>query len=122
MRGVRVTLRHLHACEKQKSLNGFIFFFRSRCIVECVQNSLSRGPGDLVDLASLNIARGHERGMPGYTAYRNLRLCGLQRVNSFQDLVDVAGMAEADRQNLEEIYESVHDIDLWPAGMCSFHC
>jgi len=76
----------------------------------------------LVDLASLNIARGHERGMPGYTVYRNRPECRLEpKVNTFDDLLAV-GMAEADVENFRVIYESVHDIDLWPAGMNSFHC
>lgn len=121
-REVRFTLQHLHSCENDKLLTGFILFFQSRCLVECVQNSLSRGPGDLVDLASLNIARGHERGMPGYTVFRNREECDIEpKVNSFDDLL-AAGFAEADVENLRNTYESVHDVDLFPAGMYIFYC
>ena len=100
-----------------------ISFFQSRCLVECVQNSLLRGPDDeFVDLASLNIARGHERGLPGYTTFRNSDVCNITpKVNSFKDL-EAAGISKADIENLKKIYESVHDIDLFPGGMYIFCC
>ena len=76
----------------------------------------------MVDLASLNIARGHERGMPGYTVYRNRPECNIEpKVNSFDDLL-AAGFSEADVENFRAIYESVYDIDLFPAGMYIFYC
>ena len=108
--------------KKKKSLMSSFSFFQFRCIVECVHNSLSRGPEDLVDLPSLNIARGHERGLPGYTVFRNREECNIYpKVNSFDDLL-AAGFAEADVENFRHIYESVHDVDLFPAGMYIFYC
>ena len=97
-------------------------FSLSRCLVECVQSNLRRGHEDLSDLASLNIARGHERGLPGYTAFRNRPECNISpKVNSFDDL-EKAGFAKADVENFRMIYESVDDVDLFPAGMYIFYC
>ena len=98
-----------------------ISFFQSRCLVECVQHSLRRGTDDeFVDLAALNIARGHERGMPGYTVYRNRPACNINpKVNSFEDL-ERAGFTKDIIEKLKETYESVDDIDLFPAGMYIF--
>ena len=81
-----------------------------------MQENLRRGEGDLSDLISINIQRGRERGVPGYTKYRNLRLCGLQKVRSFDDLEQNAGFAPSDVANLRSIYRNVHDIDFFVAG------
>ena len=81
-----------------------------------MQENLRRGESDLSDLISINIQRGRERGVPGYTKYRNLRLCGLQKVRSFDDLERNAGFAPSDVANLREIYRNVHDIDFFVAG------
>jgi len=42
-------------------------------------------------------------------------------VNSFEDLLK-AGFSEADVKNIEATYDSVHDVDLFPAGMYIFFC
>ena len=107
----------------KKSPMSSISFFQSRCLVECVQHSLRRGTDDeFVDLAALNIARGHERGLPGYTVFRNRPECNIEpKVNSFDDLKD-AGFTDADIENFKGTYESVDDIDLFPAGMYIFCC
>ena len=68
------------------------------------------------DLISINIQRGRERGVSGYTKYRNLPLCGLPNVNSFQDLVRKANFDRKDVANLRKIYKNVHDIDFFVAG------
>ncbi|XP_073249801.1 myeloperoxidase-like [Porites lutea] len=81
-----------------------------------VQENLRRGESDLSDLISINIQRGRERGIPGYTKYRNLRLCGLRKVRSFDDLVRIAGFALRDVANLRRIYRNVHDIDFFVGG------
>lgn len=39
------------------------------------------------DILSLDIQRGRDHGLPGYTAYRSL--CGLRDVQGFEDLLDV---------------------------------
>ena len=68
------------------------------------------------DLISINIQRGRERGVSGYTKYRNLPLCGLPKVKSFNDLVRKAGFDRKDVANLRKIYKNVHDIDFFVAG------
>lgn len=88
----------------------------SRRFSSSVQENLRRGEGDLSDLISINIQRGRERGLPGYTKYRNLQLCGLNNVKSFDDLKDVAGFDEKDVENLRKVYDNVHDIDLFVGG------
>ena len=88
----------------------------SRRFSSSVQENLRRGEGDLSDLVSINIQRGRERGLPGYTKYRNLKLCGLSNVKSFDDLKNVAGFAEQDVENLRKVYDNVHDIDLFVGG------
>lgn len=42
-------------------------------------------------------------------------------MNSFDDLLE-AGFSEADVKNFRDTYDSVHDIDLFPAGMYIFFC
>ena len=61
------------------------------------------------DLIALNIQRAREFGIPGYIHYREI--CGLGRVNSFDDL---RSNIPADRiDNLRKAYQSVEDIDLF---------
>ena len=81
-----------------------------------VQENLSRGEGDLSDLVAINLERGRERGVPGYTTYRNLPLCGLERVDTFEDLENVTGFDKTDVKNLEKVYDDVGDIDLFTGG------
>ena len=81
-----------------------------------VQEELRRGEGDLSDLVSINIQRGRERGVPGYTKYRNLKLCGLAKVKSFNDLTRKAGFKAEDVANLRKVYRNVRDIDLFVGG------
>lgn len=66
-----------------------------------------------LDLVSLNIQRGRDHGLPGYTAWREY--CGLGRAESFSDLD-----GHLDPRTLEDIsslYESVHDIDLYTGAL-----
>ena len=93
-----------------------MLFTCTRRFSSSVQENLRRGEGDLSDLVSINIQRGRERGLPGYTKYRNLKLCGLSNVKSFDDLKNVAGFAEEDVENLRKVYDNVHDIDLFVGG------
>ena len=88
----------------------------SRRFSSSVQENLRRGEGDLSDLISINIQRGRERGVPGYTKYRNLQLCGLSNVKSFEDLKNVADFDQDDVENLRKVYDNVHDIDLFVGG------
>ena len=94
----------------------FCYFILNRRFSSSVQENLRRGEGDLSDLISINIQRGRERGVSGYTKYRNLPLCGLPKVKSFNDLVRKAGFDRKDVANLRKIYKNVHDIDFFVAG------
>ena len=99
------------------------FVIYNRRFSSSIQENLRRGEGDLADLISINIQRGRERGVSGYTKYRNLPLCGLRKVRSFDDLVRNAGFDPSDVANLKRIYRNVHDIDPFSAGelVISFH-
>jgi len=66
------------------------------------------------DLASLNIQRGRDHGLPGYNAWRES--CNLPVVESFEDLADLLQNPD-DAKILGSIYNSVDDIDLFPAGL-----
>ncbi|KOX80149.1 Peroxidasin like protein [Melipona quadrifasciata] len=66
-----------------------------------------------LDLVSLNIQRGRDHGLPGYTKWREY--CELGKVESFSDLE-----GHLDPQALEDIsslYKSVHDIDLYTGAL-----
>ncbi|XP_076677160.1 uncharacterized protein LOC143373634 isoform X2 [Andrena cerasifolii] len=66
-----------------------------------------------LDLVSLNIQRGRDHGLPGYTRWREH--CGLGRPESFSDLE-----GHLDPQTLEDIstlYASVHDVDLYTGAL-----
>ena len=81
-----------------------------------MQEQLRRGAGDTSDLIALNNNRGRERGVAGYTVYRNLDLCNIQpKVNSFGDLLK-AGFDPKDVQNLKKVYKHDEDIDVFTGG------
>lgn len=66
-----------------------------------------------LDLVSLNIQRGRDHGLPGYTVWREY--CGLGKARTFDDLVE-----HLDRQALKQmsmLYESVDDVDLYTGAL-----
>ncbi|XP_076240538.1 uncharacterized protein LOC143183047 [Calliopsis andreniformis] len=66
-----------------------------------------------LDLVSLNIQRGRDHGLPGYTKWREY--CGLGKAESFSDLD-----GHLDPQTLQDIsmlYASVHDVDLYTGAL-----
>jgi len=67
-----------------------------------------------MDLIALNIQRGRDHGLAGYTKYREL--CGLGRANNFNDLRNQMDQFKID--DLRRIYTNVDDIDLF-VGMLS---
>ncbi|XP_046343574.2 thyroid peroxidase-like [Haliotis rufescens] len=67
---------------------------------------------DGFDIVALNIQRGREHGLPSYNEWREH--CGLSKITSFTDGTDF-GRIQA--QDLEDIYESVDDIDLYSGGI-----
>ncbi|KAG7210468.1 hypothetical protein KM043_011992 [Ampulex compressa] len=66
-----------------------------------------------MDLASLNIQRGRDHGLPAYVQWREP--CGLSRIDTFEDLARVMSLEAARKFRL--LYASVEDIDLFSAGL-----
>ncbi len=101
--GIEPLLRGLAAQECQKIDN---------LIIDDVRNFLFGPPGaGGFDLASLNIQRGRDHGLPGYNQVRTE--IGLNPVNSF---TEISSDPEIQKQ-LEEAYVDINDIDLWVGGL-----
>ncbi|NET57375.1 MAG: PEP-CTERM sorting domain-containing protein [Symploca sp. SIO2E6] len=85
-------------------------------IVDDVRNFLFGPPGaGGFDLASLNIQRGRDHGLPGYNQAR-IGL-GLGAVTSFADITSDISV----QNKLASIYDTVDDIDLWIGGLAENH-
>ncbi|XP_021374446.1 myeloperoxidase-like [Mizuhopecten yessoensis] len=67
---------------------------------------------DGLDLGALNIQRGREHGLPGYTKYR--KLCKLSVPADFDDLKDHTPWFQ---EKLRKAYTDVDDIDLFVGAM-----
>lgn len=81
-------------------------------VTNSLRNFLFGAPGDGgLDLASLNIQRGRDHGMPDYNSVR--AAMGLPRVLSFDEISTDAATVTA----LSTSYASVDDIDLWIGGL-----
>ena len=81
-------------------------------IVDDVRNFLFGPPGaGGFDLASLNIQRGRDHGLPGYNKLR--KAMGLRRARSFGDISSDQQIAE----RLAAVYDTVHDVDAWVGGL-----
>lgn len=81
-------------------------------IVDDLRNFLFGAPGDGgLDLASLNIQRGRDHGLPDYNSMRVAM--GLPAVLSFGDISSNADTVTS----LSATYSSVDDIDLWVGGL-----
>jgi peroxidase len=66
-----------------------------------------------VDMASINIQRGRDHGIPSYNKYREM--CGFGLAKSFDDLNNT--MWENTIALLKKSYADVNDIDLFVGGM-----
>ena len=66
-----------------------------------------------MDLVSLNIQRGRDHGLPSYNEYRDL--CRIGKARDFQDLAPIIPQHKI--AHLQQVYESVDDIDLWVGGV-----
>ena len=85
-------------------------------IVDDVRNFLFGPPGaGGFDLASLNIQRGRDHGLSDYNSVREAY--GLAPRSSFAEITSDAALAA----ELEALYGSVDDIDLWVAGLAEDH-
>lgn len=83
-----------------------------------VTNHLFEKPGTHFgqDLASIDVQRGREFGIPGYNYYREY--CGLKKAYSFEDLA-----GEVDNRTIHRLsmlYKHVDDVDLFTAGLSEF--
>ncbi|MDX1435115.1 MAG: peroxidase family protein, partial [Gammaproteobacteria bacterium] len=88
-------------------------------VVDDVRNFLFGPPGaGGFDLASLNIQRGRDHGLPGINAFREEMLGAGAGYDTFEDLTggDVA-LAAA----FAEVYASVDEVDLWAGGLAEPH-
>ena len=81
-------------------------------VVDDVRNFLFGPPGSGgFDLASLNIQRGRDHGLPDYNTVRTAY--GLAPVSSFAQI----SSDPAIQDKLESAYGNVNDIDLWVGGL-----
>ncbi|HIK31390.1 MAG TPA: peroxiredoxin [Oscillatoriales cyanobacterium M59_W2019_021] len=85
-------------------------------IVDDVRNFLFGPPGaGGFDLASLNLQRGRDHGLP---AYNQMRVAlGLGAATSFADITSNMAVQNA----LASVYDSVDDVDLWIGGLAEDH-
>lgn len=81
-------------------------------LIDDVRNFLFGAPGaGGFDLASLNIQRGRDHGLPGFAQMRSA--LGLRPVRRFQDVNPNRQVAA----ELDAAYDSPADIDLWIGGL-----
>ncbi|MEL6494199.1 MAG: peroxidase family protein [Cyanobacteria bacterium J06623_7] len=84
-------------------------------VIDGLRNSLFGPPGSGgLDLVAINIQRGRELGIPGYTAVYN-ELNPDAPIENFDDLGEVIGADLA--EDFAEVYDNVEDIDLWIGGL-----
>ena len=84
-------------------------------IIDGIRNSLFGPPGaGGLDLAAINIQRGRDLGIPGYTEVYN-QLNPDTPISGFDDLVPIFG--EDLTARFEEAYDNVNQIDLWIGGL-----
>lgn len=81
-------------------------------LFEAIENGFGQ------DLASTNLARGRDEGLPGYNAFR--RLCGLTPARNWDDLANTFANAKT-LEAYKQLYASVNDIDLWSGGISERH-
>ncbi|HVX60408.1 MAG TPA: peroxidase family protein [Pirellulales bacterium] len=85
-------------------------------VVDDLRNFLFGQPGQGgFDLASLNIQRGRDHGLADYNSVREAY--GLPRVHSFADITSDPTL----QQELQQLYGSVDNIDLWVGGLAEDH-
>ncbi|XP_014485955.1 PREDICTED: chorion peroxidase [Dinoponera quadriceps] len=66
-----------------------------------------------LDLVSLNIQRGRDHGLPGYTVWREY--CGLGKARTFDDLGKY--LEPSALRQISLLYESVDDVDLYTGAL-----
>ncbi|GFT68225.1 chorion peroxidase [Nephila pilipes] len=83
-----------------------------------VTNHLFEKPGDNfgMDLASINVQRAREHGLPGYNSFREY--CGLPKIRDFYDLAGI--IPNNTVHKYANLYKTVDDIDLWTIGIAEY--
>ncbi len=105
--GIENLLRGL-ASQKCQELDGKI--------VDGLRNFLFGPPGSGgLDLASLNIQRGRDHGLPSYNEVR--RQLGMKPARRFRDINPDREVQQA----LADAYGGVDDVDLWVGGLAEAH-
>lgn len=85
-------------------------------IVDELRNMLFGAPGSGgMDLAALNIQRGRDHGLADYNSVR--AAYGLPRVTSFREITPDTAI----QRQLEALYGTVDNIDLWVGGLAEKH-
>ncbi|KAB7495725.1 Peroxidase-like protein [Armadillidium nasatum] len=91
-------------------------------LVDAISNKLfAQSPFEFgSDLYARNIQRGRDHGIPGYVAWHNscVDQDPSRTINSFNDLV--GRMPNCVISAFQNLYATVHDIDLFPAGIAEF--
>ncbi|XP_065257111.1 thyroid peroxidase [Emys orbicularis] len=67
-----------------------------------------------LDLASLNLQRGRDHGLPGYNDWREF--CGLPRLETQTDLNTVIANRKV-AEKIMELYSNPNNIDIWLGGL-----
>jgi peroxidase len=82
-------------------------------VTDQVTNHLFEEPGRGfgMDLASINMQRGREHGVPSYNRFREW--CGMKPITNWVELAGVMHNGTA----YQRVYESPEDIDIWSAGV-----
>uniref|UniRef100_A0AAY5KIH3 Eosinophil peroxidase n=1 Tax=Esox lucius TaxID=8010 RepID=A0AAY5KIH3_ESOLU len=80
-------------------------------MVEELTERLFQAQGGLpLDLAALNLQRGRDHGLPGYSSWR--ALCGLSVPNTTSDLADILGSPGL-AEKFRSLYGTPQNIDVW---------
>ncbi|KAG7509840.1 thyroid peroxidase [Solea senegalensis] len=67
-----------------------------------------------MDLASLNLQRGRDHGLPGYNDWRVF--CGLKRVKTLDHLKEVVG-DDMVAEMIQTVYKHLDNMDVWLGGL-----
>ncbi|XP_077168670.1 myeloperoxidase [Paroedura picta] len=88
---------------------------QNQMMVEEIQERLFEQVEEIgLDLASLNLQRGRDHGLPGYNAWR--RFCGLSQPRNEAELAAVMNNSKLAKKFIE-LYGTPDNIDLWIGSM-----
>ncbi|MBN3294947.1 PERT peroxidase, partial [Amia calva] len=102
--GVSPVLRGLLLAQAKRPVEGQML------VEELTERLFQEQGGAALDLGALNLQRGRDHGLPGYSAWR--RLCGLSVPVSEAGLGSVLGSASL-AHRLWSLYGSVDSVDVW---------